>query len=359
MPCPPMDLVRPCIAAMKGYVPGEQPTEANYIKLNTNEHPCPPPEQVLSLLRSACNGDLRLYPDAGATGVRQRLARLFGVAPEQTIVGNGSDELLSIILRTFIGPGQRVAYPVPTYSYYQQLVQIQDGQIHTVDFPDTYALPQELTDTAARVTLLANPNSPSGTLVPLHQIQDLAARTYGILVLDEAYVDFADGGAVELVQHHPHVIVIRTMSKSFSLAGIRLGFGFAAPEVIAQLWKIKDHYNINRLSLVAAEAALDHIHVMRQNARQICCTRDRLAAALREMGFHVWDSHANFVLARRQRPAAADLYQELKRRRILVRYFDEPRLRDCLRITVGTDAQITRLLDTLQDILSARICSKE
>jgi histidinol-phosphate aminotransferase len=348
----PMDLVRPDIAAMAGYVPGEQPADADYIKLNTNENPYPPSACVLERVRAACSEDLRLYPDPGATGVRQRLAALFGVSPEQTIVGNGSDELLSILLRAFVEPGQHVVYPSPTYSYYKQLIQIQGGHIDTIEFPDDYTLPAALAETDAQVILLANPNSPSGTLIPLDQVDELAAQVSSILVLDEAYVDFSAAGAVALIERHPHVIITRTMSKSYSLAGMRLGFGFAAPQVIAQLWKIKDHYNVNRASLAAAEAALDDVATMRANAQHICATRARLAQGLRAMGFHVWDSQANFVLARRARPTAAHLYAELKLRRILVRYFDEPRLRDCLRISVGTEAQTTELLEQLEDVLA-------
>jgi histidinol-phosphate aminotransferase len=350
----PVDLVRPCIAAMSAYVPGEQPSQAGFIKLNTNENPYPPSEAVLARVRAACTGDLRLYPDSGATAVRQQLAALFGVSAECTIVGNGSDELLSILLRAFVGPGQRVAYPVPTYSYYQQLIEIQDGAIQTVEFDQDYTLPAELADTDARVILLANPNSPSGTLIPLDEIDKLAALCGGIIVLDEAYVDFSTGGGVELLQRRPNVIVLRTMSKSFSLAGMRLGFGFAAPEIIAELWKIKDHYNINRLGLVAAQAALDDVDSMRSRARQVCQTRDRLTAELRAMGFSVLDSEANFVLARSETPSAARLYAELKDRRILVRYFDQPRLQDCLRITVGTEDQTQLLIDTLKQILAER-----
>jgi len=347
----PLAFVRPCIARMEAYVPGEQPGTGGFIKLNTNENPYPPPASVLERIRAACNGDLRLYPDASAREVRCRLATLFGVPMETTIVGNGSDELLSIILRAFVDPGQTVAFPTPTYSYYHQLVQTQGGQIRTVDFPDDYALPAGLARTGARVLLLANPNAPSGTLLPLAQVAELAERCAGMLVLDEAYVDFATEGGVRLFERHPNVIVLRTMSKSFSLAGMRIGFGFAVPEIIAQLWKIKDHYNLNRLSLVAAAAALDHIDAMRANARRIGQTRAALTGALRDLGFRVWDSQANFVLAQRQTPPAKILYEALKSRRILVRFFDQPRLRDCLRITVGTPEQVARLVAELDDLI--------
>jgi len=351
MQVPPTAYFRPNIARMEGYVPGEQPQEGGYIKLNTNENPYPPSSRVLERLRAACGEDLRLYPDPQVWDVRRRLGSLFSVAPEQTIVSNGSDELLGIVMRSFVSAGQKVVYPFPTYSYFQQLVQIQDGRPIAVDFADDFSLPEGLVVPEARVTLVANPNSPSGTLIPAGQIAALAARIDGILVVDEAYVDFSEGGCIPLIATHPNTIVVRTMSKSFSLAGLRIGFGFAAPELIAGMWKVKDHYNLSRLSLVAAAAALDDVEAMRANAARICRTRAALTRRLRELGFSVWDSAANFVLARIPSPPAAELYAELKQRRILVRYFDQPRLRDCLRITVGTDEEIAALGRELEDIL--------
>lgn len=343
---------RPDIASMEGYVPGEQPQESGFIKLNTNENPYPPSPLVLERLRAACSGDLRLYPDPEARALRRRLSEIFACAPEQTIVGNGSDELLGIILRSFVDKGQKVVYPYPSYSYYEQLIQIQGGRPLRVDFDDDFSLPEKLLVDDARVTLIVNPNAPSGTLIPLSRIETLARQVNGILVVDEAYIDFSTGGCIGLIDAFPNTVVVRTMSKSFSLAGMRLGFGFAAAELIAGMWKVKDHYNLSRLSLVAAEAALDDIDSMRTQAARICQTRKRLSGRLCELGFTVWNSSANFVLARIPSPAAAELYAELKRRRILVRYFDQPRLRDCLRITVGTDLEIDALLGELQEILT-------
>ena len=345
------DFFLPHIARMQGYTPGEQPQQGNYIKLNTNENPYPPSPLVLERLRQACQETLRLYPDAGARGVRHRLSEIFAVAAEQTLVGNGSDELLSIIMRSFVGAGQNVVYPYPTYSYYKKLIQIQEAREVVVDFDQDFSLPPDLPVEDAKLTLIANPNSPSGTLIPSGELEELALRTSGILVIDEAYVDFAAGGCIGLIDKHPNLIVLRTMSKSFSLAGMRLGFGFAAAELVAGMWKVKDHYNVNRLSLAAAEAALDDIEWMKSNAARICRTRAHLTDRLRELGFAVWDSSANFVLARIDTPSAAGLYQELKKRGILVRYFDQPRLRDCLRISVGTDREIALLLDELEDLL--------
>jgi histidinol-phosphate aminotransferase len=345
------DFFRPNIARMQGYVPGEQPREGGYIKLNTNENPYPPAPLVLERLRQACTEELRLYPDPSALSLRGKLAQVFGVAAEQVMVGNGSDELLNIIIRSFADEGQPVVYPYPTYGYYQPLIHIQNALEVAVEFPEDFSLPPDLAVPGARLTFLANPNSPSGTLLPIGQIADLARRVQGILVIDEAYVDFSEGGCLELLADHPHLIVVRTMSKSFSLAGLRIGFAFAGPELIQGMWKVKDHYNLNRLSLVAAEAALDSMDHMRQQAARLCRTRSRLSHGLRQLGFHVWDSSANFVLARRAYPPAEHLYAQLKKRRVLVRYFDQRRLRDCLRVSVGTDQEIDVLLRELADIL--------
>jgi len=346
------ELFRPNIARMRGYVPGEQPRENGFIKLNTNENPYPPSPLVLERLREACNEDLRLYPDPDAQSLRRKLSEIFAVDPQKIIAGNGSDELLNIIIRSFAGEGDKIAYPNPTYGYYKPLIDIQGAQAIPIEFPDDFSLPQDLAVPGARITFLANPNGPSGTLLPYAEVAALCERVDGVLVIDEAYVDFAEGGCIQLIDAHPNAIVVRTMSKSFSLAGMRIGFAFAAEELIAGMWKVKDHYNLNRLSLVAAEAALEDIDAMRQNAARVCQTRQRLCDRLRELGFYVWDSQANFVLARSDRDAAA-LYAELKERRILVRYFSEPpRLADCLRISIGTDAETDALLDALEELVA-------
>ena len=347
----PADYFLPHIARMDEYVPGEQPREGGFIKLNTNENPYPPSPLVLRRLRAACEEDLKLYPDPDASAVRRKLGEIFSVQPEETIVGNGSDELLNIVVRCFAGPGQKVVYPHPTYGYYEKLVRLQNARPVPIDFPEDFSLPPDLALEDARVTLIANPNSPSGTLVPCREIAGAARATKGVLVVDEAYVDFAEEGCVGLVDSHPNIIVVRTMSKSFSLAGMRIGFGFANRNLVAGLRKVKEHYNMGRLSLVAAEAALEDMETMRAHASRICATRSHLVQGLMDLGFSVWDSAANFVLARIGNPPASRVYAELRKRRILVRYFDQSRLQDCLRITVGKDGEVAALLQALEEIL--------
>jgi len=344
-------LFLPHIAGMAGYTPGEQPRHQGVIKLNTNENPYPPSPRVLQALIEACGEGLRRYPDAEARDVRQQLGRLFDLPIEQILLGNGSDEILNIIVRSFAGPGHGVALLHPTYPYYRKLLELQDAQALESEFPEDYSLPEDFAPSDARLALIANPNSPSGTVLSPEDVLRVVGRTEGMVVVDEAYVDFAVGGCLDLVRECPRVIVTRTMSKSFSLAALRIGFCFAAPEVIAGLWKVKEHYNVSTLSQVAAAAALEDASWMQANAERIQTTRQRLTGRLRELGLAVWTSQANFVLARLSSPPASEVFERLRDRGILVRYFREPRLSDCLRITVGTDAEIDSLLTEIQSLV--------
>ena len=344
---------RPNITSLEGYLPGEQPQNGDYIKLNTNENPYSPSSRVLSALRKAANPSLRLYPDPLSQSLKSLAAATYGVGPENVLAGNGSDELLSILTRCFVGPRDRVVYPVPTYTFYDTLVAIQDGKKVEIDYPDDFAIPDGLSSQKAALTFLCNPNSPSGTLVFIEEIERLARSVSGILVVDEAYIDFAEGektSAIALVRRFSNLIVLRSFSKSFSLAGMRVGLAFAAEEIISGMIKVKDSYNLNRLSLAAAIAALNDLGWMGRNVRRIQRSRKRLTQGLKRLGFEVLPSQANFVMARKKGQNLRVLYKELKRRKILVRYFDEPRLNDSLRITVGTPREIDALLQAIEAI---------
>jgi histidinol-phosphate aminotransferase len=338
------------IAAMTGYLPGEQPKDPEIIKLNTNENPYPPSPKVYAALRNAINASLRLYPEPLSDTLRSMAAKVHGVRPSNIIAGNGSDELLSMVLRGFVGPGDRVAYPHPTYTLYDTLIEIQDGVRAAIDYPEDFSLPDDLAAARGKVTFLCNPNAPSGTLVSLTDIEKLARSLSGILVVDEAYVDFAateGASSIPLIYRLPNLIVLRTFSKSFSLAGMRIGLAFASEETIAGLMKVKDSYNLNRLSCVAATAALSDMAWMARNARRIERSRKKLSAALKRTGYQVYPSHANFILARKTGRNLKPIYEELKRRKILVRYFDAPPLQDCLRITIGTPPEIQAVINQM------------
>ncbi|MEE9550556.1 MAG: histidinol-phosphate transaminase [Candidatus Binatia bacterium] len=347
-------ILRKNVAAIKGYSPGEQPQNSSYIKLNTNENPYPPSPRVLAALRKSCNQSLRLYPEPLSDSLRSIAATTYGVRPENVLAGNGSDELLSILARCFVNHGDQVVYPVPTYTLYDTLIGIQEGEKVTISYPSDFSLPEGLYSQSGVMTILCNPNSPSGTLVPLEQIERLARCVSGVLVVDEAYIDFAEGdrkSALPLIQRHSNLVVLRSFSKSFSLAGMRIGLAFGAEELISGMIKVKDSYNLSRLSLVSAIAALQDLPWMMRNVGKIQKARNRLARLLVKMGFSVYPSQANFVMVRYRGEHLSGLYEELKKRRILVRYFDTRGLQDALRITVGGPKEIKTLLHEMGAIL--------
>ncbi len=349
-----MGYFRECIERMEGYVPGAQPRGPIFAKLNANENPYPPSPKVLEALRKAACDDLRLYPDALATELRERIADYHGLEPDQVLVGNGSDDLLTMILRSFVGPGDVVAAPRPTYPLYEVLVAIQDGRMRWVDFPPDFSLPPALADQGARVVFVANPNSPSGTWVEPSTVADLAGRVDGIVVVDEAYVDFAEGDCLGLLGRFDNVIILRSFSKSFSLAGVRVGYGLASAEIVAGLLKVKDSYNVNRFAIAAGVAALDDAAYMRANAARIRSERERLAAGLSALGLKVLPSQANFVAAICGEPGPQTIARALEEAGILVRTFSDPSLADWVRITVGTPEQNDRLLECLENLLRSR-----
>jgi len=339
--------LRPVVERMHGYVPGEQPQGGPVVKLNTNENPYPPAPGVLAAVAACASADLRLYPDPSATALRETAARVYGVRPEQVLVGNGSDDLLTILMRAAVGPDDIVVYPEPTYSLYDTLVTIQQGRALTIPFPPDFSLPQALGVAEGRLLLLCNPNSPSGTFVPIGAIEELVAGHPGIVVVDEAYADFAPASALPLLARHDNLIVLRTLSKSFSLAGMRIGLAFGNAELIAGIAKVKDSYNVSRVAIAAGVAALEDHAWMERNVTRIVATRARLCAALACRDYEVLPSAANFVFARRPGEDQAAVQGRLRARGILVRHFAVARLADGLRITVGTDEEIDRLLEEL------------
>lgn len=330
------------------YVPGEQPAPGRrVVKLNTNENPYPPSPRVLAAIVAAADPDVRLYPDPEARALRAQASAVYGIPSDHVLAGNGSDELLALLLRATIDPGDRVAFPVPTYSLYETLVAVQGGVVVPVPWPADWRIPDALATTGARVTFLCNPNAPSGTLVAPEAIAELAAALPGVLVVDEAYADFADTNALGLVGRQPNVLVLRTFSKSFSLAGLRVGLVFGHPELLAGLHTVKDSYNLNRVSQAAATAALEDVAHMAANVGRIRATRERLTTALVARGFVVPPSSANFVLARRPGVDQGPVLHRLAERGVLVRHFAVPGLSDALRVTVGTDDEVDAFLAAL------------
>jgi len=343
--------LRSNIRAMAGYTPGEQPRDGEFIKLNTNENPYPPSPRVIAAIQAVLSADqLRKYPDPVGKRFCQVAGRVLGVDPDGILIGNGSDDILTILTRAFVPEGGLIVSPTPSYILYRTLAEIQGARFEAVPFTADWQLPRPWPAPQADLTLLPNPNSPSGTSIALPEVERLTAELRGPLVLDEAYVDFADADGLALVGRRK-VIVTRTLSKSYSLAGIRFGFAVTDPALVRELVKVKDSYNCDVLSLAAAAAALEDQDYRQQTRSRILATRARLAAALPALGFHVTPSQANFVWCRRDDRPVKPLYEELKRRLILVRCMNYEGHGDGLRITVGTDAEIDRLLEELRRLV--------
>ena len=336
---------------MTPYIPGEQPPDGVYIKLNTNENPYPPADAVVDALARCDARKLRLYPDPVSRDLCAAAATAFGVREDQLLAGNGSDEILSMIMRAFVDPGQAVAYPFPTYVLYRTLAQIAGARVLEVPWEDAFKFPSQLIGCDAKILLLCNPNSPSGSPVPTADVREIAKSFTGLFVVDEAYVDFACENALSLVNEFENVMVLRTVSKSFSLAGLRLGFAIANPDLLSGLRRVKDSYNLSRLDQALGLAALSNVASMRANVKKIIATRGRLITRLRDLGFDVTPSESNFVWAKPPRLPARAVYDDLRARKILVRVFNDPGMTEHVRITVGTDDEIDQLLAALNEIL--------
>lgn len=347
-----MSFARKCVSDVEGYVPGEQPVGGDYIKLNTNENPYPPSPRVIEAVKEAVGAGIRLYPQPTADRLRDKIAEVYGFSRDEVIVTNGMDELLSLVVRTFVEPDDTVVLTYPTYVLYDTLVRLHGAKTAWHDLNEDFSLPDGILEPSGRVMFLSRPNSPTGNVFDKERVADLARKFDGLIAIDEAYVDFAEEDCLDLARQYENVIAMRTFSKSFSLAGLRLGFGVANGALIADLMKVKDSYNVNTLSQVAASAALDDYEYMRSNVEKIKCTRDRLTAELTTLGFDVLPSQANFVLATpSEYPLSArDVYAQLRERKIIVRYLDMRRLDNSVRITVGTDEEVGALVSALKGI---------
>jgi histidinol-phosphate aminotransferase len=346
-------MLRKTIAKMAPYVPGEQPRPGQrLIKLNTNENPYPPSPRIRRAVIAAADEGLRLYPAPRADAFIDAAAKLYLIPREMIIAGNGSDELLSMIFRAALNPGDRVAYPLPTYSLYDTLAAIQEARVVTKPLGAGFRIPLDaLARERANLTIVCNPNAPCGSYVSAAELSQLARRLgRRLLVIDEAYVDFAEGSALSLVREHNNVVVLRSLSKSFSLAGMRLGLSFAQRPLTDALLKVKDSYNLSRVAVAAGAQALEDEPWMRRNVERVKRTRSLTEERLRALGFEVPPSSANFVLARIEAHDMAPLHAALRRRGILVRHFATPLLRDALRISIGKPEEMEALFTALEPL---------
>lgn len=348
-------LVRAHVREMHGYTPGEQPAFGErVVKLNTNENPFPPSPRVMQAVRELEGEALRRYPQPLADTFRQAAARVLGVDAAMILAGNGSDDLLTIATRTFVGPGGVLAFPEPTYSLYPVLARLETAKAVGVPWKPNWVLPMDaLLETKASAIYLANPNAPSGTMTPPADVEKLAERFKGLLLIDEAYVDFAEANCLALAGRFENVVITRSLSKAYSLAGLRFGYAVGHASIIAEMAKVKDSYNCDAVSIAAATAAIQDQDYAAATWRHVREERERLSQELATIGFDVLPSHANFVLVTVPGGDARSVYLGLKAQGILVRYFDAPGLQDKLRITIGTSTENNALLSGLRALLAS------
>jgi histidinol-phosphate aminotransferase len=350
----PIGYLRADVRSMTGYTPGEQVIDC--VKLNTNECAWPPSPKVLEVLRGFDPDSLRVYPDPLAQGLRQRAAADLGVSPGQVLVGNGSDDCLTMIYRAFLGPGDHVGCPWPTYGLYDTLAQLQGVAAQHFEYDvarDHWLLPAGLAQARAKLVVVANPNNPSGTLVATDEIEHLADAVDGVLVVDEAYVDFAgdprQASVLPRLDRHPNLIVLRTFSKSYSLAGARLGLMFAQASLIEQLAKVKDSYNVNAVTQALGIAAIEDRDYHRGLVDRTLDERRRLEQTLADLGWTWPVTSANFLLCE-VGAEAERIYLGLKDQGLLVRWWRQPGLRTKLRISVGRPEHTDRLVGLLRHL---------
>jgi histidinol-phosphate aminotransferase len=353
-----MTYFRENIEKMNGYTPGEQPKTEIVIKLNTNENPYPPSPKVSAALKNFDAVNLKLYPNPTADNLRNQIAKKFNLMQNNIIVGNGSDDILTIVVRAFVGENESAACFTPTYSLYPILTEIQNSKIIQIPLNgENFAFPEDLLNKdsavykkieSTKIFFIARPNAPTGTNIDLTKISSFCSIYNGIVFIDEAYVDFSENTALSLLSKHPNVIISRTLSKSYSLAGLRLGWAMASSDIITGMLKVKDSYNANTLSQVLAIEALKDTNYFNSTVTKIKKTRERLTEELIKLGFYVLPSQTNFLFIKCPKNKAHDLFQYLRNNNIIVRYFPEKITKKHIRITIGTDKEINQLLSVLK-----------
>lgn len=361
-PLDPKKLIRPLVAKLNAYVPGEQPRIPGLIKLNTNENPYPPSPKVLEATRAAVDGRFRLYPSPTADPLRAKLAELHHCTMENIIVGNGSDEILALLTRCFVDPATHkkresrstIQFLTPCYSLYPVLAEIHGATINAVPLNPDFTIPNPLPkqwDAHAALTLITTPNAPSGHGYSKAELEAFCQLHQGLIALDEAYVKFAKEDALSLALKYPHVLVCRTFSKAYSLCFQRIGYCIGHPELIAALHKIRDSYNVNGLGQVAATATLSELPYYETRFKEIMATRQRLTVELQKIGFDVPESQTNFLFAKPPKFPAEQWLQKLRDEKVLVRWFKYPEIRDRLRISIGSDAEADALIAVAKKII--------
>lgn len=342
-------------ASLEAYTPGEQPQDQQYVKLNTNESPYPPSPRTRAAVSDGELAALNLYPDPTGTRLRKTLAARYGVKPENVLLANGSDEVLSFAFMAFCDAETPVAFPDISYGFYPVYAALYGIEAQEIPLRDDFSVDVDAFCAARGMCVLANPNAPTGMALPLSEIERiLASDPNRVVLVDEAYVDFGTQTALPLLERYENLLIVRTYSKSRSMAGARLGFALGSEALIRDLETIRfstNPYNLNRLTLLLGEAAIADDAYYAENCEKIAQTREATAARLQALGFTLTPSMANFLFAKHPAISGEALYRGLKARGVLVRHFEKPRIADYVRITIGTPEQMDALFTAVEDIL--------
>jgi len=342
-------------AELKAYVPGEQPRDKSYIKLNTNESPYPPAPQVIAAINSREVEDLRLYSDPECKFLREALAEHYNVFPKNIFVGNGSDEILSFAFMAFCDKDTGVSYPDISYGFYSVFADLYNIAKKEIPLRKDFTICAKDYCGSGTTVVIANPNAPTGICLSIEDIDYIvSSNPDNVVVIDEAYIDFGGESCISLIKKYDNLLVVHTYSKSRSFAGGRLGYAVGSEELIADLDKLRyctNPYNVNRLTLLAGKAALEAQEYYDNNNRNIIRMREYSSIKLRELGFELTDSKANFIFVRHSKLGGKELYLGLRDRGILVRYFEKPRISEYLRISIGTKEEMDTMVNSLKEML--------
>ena len=347
------------IEKLEGYVPGLQLNDPEIIKLNTNENPYSVPKQVWDAIDGEFYDHLRLYPDPTSQLLREKIAQYYSVGVDQILVGNGSDDLLRVIFQAIVEKEKKIVLTKPTYSLFPILAKIQDAQIIEIEVGLDSVLPDKIPD--ADLLVIASPNAPSGAVFSKKQIKKCCESFDGMVLLDEAYADFAQENCLDLINEFANLMITRSMSKSFSLAALRIGYLFSQSENIKELNKVRDSYNLNHLSQIAAMAAMDSIQLIQTNIQKVIESRNQFEKVLKELDFEVVPSQANFVFAKPSWISAKELYEKLLEKKVLIRYFSDSDISDYVRISIGAEYQMDVLEKRILELKNERasLCQKK
>ncbi len=342
------------IKDIEPYVPGEQPKDRRYIKLNTNESPYPPSPKVLEAIGRAAGENLKLYPDPTCDNLRSAAAEYYGLDKDQVFIGNGSDELLTFSYLAFFNPGNPILFPDITYSFYPVYCKLFNIDYKLVTLDENFDMPVEMFYQENGGVIFPNPNAPTAKYLELERVRDIIENNpQSVVIVDEAYIDFGGQSAISLINDYPNLLVIQTLSKSRCLAGLRVGFAFGQRELMEGLDRVKNSinsYTLDSIALAGAEAAIRDVAYFNGTRQKVIGTRERVSVQLKDLGFKVIDSKANFLFISHMSVSAVDLFTRLRESGILVRYFNKPRIDNFLRVTIGTDGEMDCLVDALREI---------